>query len=459
MELQDFQSMSKQFYVLSIAQLLFLLFHTSSAADYLNQTQSISGANTLVSGDGSFELGFFSPGSSEKLYLGIWYKNIPVKTVVWVANRENPIKDKYGMLRLDIHGNLVLLSQNETIVWSANPKRKVLNPVVQFLGSGNLVIRDVNDLNPENYLWQSFDYPSDTLLPGMKLGWDLKTGLNRTLSSWKNWDDPSSGDFTWGLVSNGYPEVVMWKGSSEYYRSGPWNGLRFDGAPELRNNPLFGYNFVSTEDQLYYTYFLKNESMITRVVLNQTIYSRQRFIWIEEAQSWRLYASVPRDNCDDYNLCGPCGNCIMGESPVCQCLSGFQPKSPQNWDMMDWTHGCVHSQKLSCDDKNNVGFQKFSGLKYPDSAHSWVNRSINLQECMEQCLGNCSCTAYANSDIRGGGSGCILWFGDLKDIRQISGDNRDLYIRMKISEIGKLLISLKTFSLQYIVMKSRGKNT
>ncbi|KAK4286017.1 hypothetical protein QN277_002634 [Acacia crassicarpa] len=422
-------------YVLSVAQFLFVLFDTSSAADYLTQSQSISGGKTLVSGDGSFELGFFSPGSSEKLYLGIWYKNIPVKTVVWVANRENPIKEKSGMLRLDSEGNLVLLNQNDTVVWSANSRRKVLNPIVQLLGSGNLVFRDEKDENPENYLWQSFDYPSDTLLPGMKLGWNLKTGLNRTLSSWKNWDDPSSGDFTWGLVHNGYAEVVMWKGSSEYYRSGPWNGLRFDGAPELRNNPLFGYDFVSTEDQLYYTYYLKNESMISRIVLNQTIYSRQRFIWIEEAQSWRLYASVPRDNCDDYNLCGPYGNCVMGESPVCQCLSGFEPKSPQNWDMMDWTQGCVRSQQVSCDDKNKGGFNKFNGLKYPDSTHSWVNRSLNLQECMENCLGNCSCTAYANSDIRGGGSGCILWFGDLKDIRQISGDNRDLYIRMKTSEI------------------------
>ncbi|KAI9093249.1 hypothetical protein K1719_027263 [Acacia pycnantha] len=422
-------------YVLSVAQFLFVLFHSSSAADYLTQSQSISGGETLVSGDGSFELGFFSPDSSEKLYLGTWYKNIPVKTVVWVANRENPVKGKSGMLRLDSQGNLVLLNQNETVVWSANPRRKVLNPIVQLLGSGNLVLRDEKDENPENYLWQSFDYPSDTLLPGMKLGWDLKTGLNRTLSSWKNWDDPSSGDFTWGLVHNGYPEVVMWKGSSEYYRSGPWNGLRFDGAPELRNNPLFGYDFVSTEDQLYYTYYLKNESMISRIVLNQTIYSRQRFIWIEEAQSWRLYASVPRDNCDDYNLCGPYGNCVMGESPVCQCLSGFEPKSPQNWDMMDWTQGCVRSQQVSCQDKNKGGFKRFNGLKYPDSAHSWVNRSMNLQECMEKCLGNCSCTAYANSDIRGGGSGCILWFGDLEDIRQISGDNRDLYIRMKTSEI------------------------
>ncbi|KAF7822797.1 G-type lectin S-receptor-like serine/threonine-protein kinase [Senna tora] len=408
----------------------------SSAADYVAQFQSIPEGKTLVSEDGSFELGFFSPGSSSAdRYLGIWYKNIPVRTVVWVANRISPIKDKSGMLSIDREGNLVLLSHNETVVWSANPRRKALSPIVQLLDSGNLVLRDENDKNPENFLWQSFDYPGDTLLPGMKLGWDLKTGLNWTVSAWKNWDDPSPGDFSWSLVINGYPQLVMWKGSSEYYRSGPWNGLQFDGAPELKNNPLFKFKFVSTEDQLYYTYNLTNKSVITRIVMNQTIFTRQRYVWIEEAQSWRLYASVPRDNCDNFNLCGPYGNCVMGESPVCQCLTGFEPKSPQNWDLMDWTQGCVRSEQLSCHDKNEVGFVRFSGLKYPASSHSWVNESMNLQECRDKCLGNCTCTAYANSDIRGGGSGCMLWFGDLMDIREISGDNRDLYIRMKTSNI------------------------
>ena len=54
-----------------------------------------------------------------------------------------------------------------------------------------------------------------------------------------------------------------------------------------------------------------------------------------------------------------------------------------------------------------------------------------------KCLNNCSCMAYTNSDIRGNGSGCILWFGDLVDIRQYTEDGQDLYIRMASSEIGK----------------------
>lgn len=41
----------------------------------------------------AFELGIFSPGSTKNHYLGIWYKKISVKTIVWVANRLNCIND------------------------------------------------------------------------------------------------------------------------------------------------------------------------------------------------------------------------------------------------------------------------------------------------------------------------------------------------------------------------------
>jgi hypothetical protein len=427
------------------ANILLLLSGFSNASDSITQSQTISEGRALVSADGSFELGFFSPGSSTNRYLGIWYKNIPVITVIWVANRNNPIKDLSGVLKINTTGNLVLLSQNSSLVWSANSTKQALNPTLQLLETGNLVLRDGNDGNSENYLWQSFDYPCDTLLPGMKLGWDLKTGLDRRLSAWKNWDDPSPGDFTWGIELHDNPEIVMWKGSKMYYRSGPWNGLGVSGAPELKPNPVFGFNFVSNENEVYYEYYLKDKSIISRMVMNQTNYHRQRYIWIEASSTWSLYASVPRDNCDTYNLCGAYGNCIISESPVCQCLKGFQPKSQQTWNPTDWSQGCERRTQLSCQDKEKDGFFKFVGLKLPDTTNSWVNKNMSLKECRTECLNNCSCMAYSNSDIREGGSGCAIWYGDLIDIRQFSAAGQDLYVRMPASEIGMGLILFVLF--------------
>ncbi|KAL9322339.1 hypothetical protein ACSQ67_010392 [Phaseolus vulgaris] len=417
-----------------LTKILFFFFRTSTANDSISQFQSLSVGNTLVSEKGTFELGFFSPGSAADLYLGIWYKSISVKTVVWVANRAKPVKGNSNMLHINSEGNLELVNHNGVVSWSAKSSKKVQNPIVQLLNSGNLVVRDEGDQVPERYSWQSFDYPSDTLLPGMKLGWDLRTGLERRVSSWKNWDDPSPGDFSWGISLEGFPQVIMWKGSKEFYRGGHWNGLGFSGAPELKANPVFNFKFVSNENEVYYTYSLRNESMISRIVMNQSISTRQRYIWIEDAQAWRLYASVPRDNCDSYNICGPNGNCVIGDSPVCQCLSGFKPRLPGHWDMMDWTQGCFLTEEWRCEERRKHGFVKFSQLKAPDTSNSWVNESMSLTECRDKCLENCSCKAYANTDVGGGGSGCLMWFGDLRDIREFSGGGSDLYIRTKFSE-------------------------
>ncbi|ONI12980.1 hypothetical protein PRUPE_4G195400 [Prunus persica] len=411
--------------------LLLLLFTLSFAVDSISPSQSIRDGTTLVSKGGSFELGFFSPDTPENRYLGIWYKNIPVRTVVWVANRCNPINDSSGILMINSTGHLVLLGQNKSVVWWISSAKHAPSATVELLDSGNLVLRDAG-----TYLWQSFDYPSDTLLPGMKMGWDLRTGIKRSLSAWKNSGDPCPGDLTYGIEMelDTYPEAYIRKGTAKYYRSGPWNGLRLSGLPELRPNPLYRFNFVYNYNEVYYMYNLQNESLITRLVLNQTTSTRIRLTWIEADQAWRAYSSVPRDLCDNYGLCGANGNCIIDENPVCQCLKGFKPISQEKWNLMDWSLGCVRNKPLSCQERYKDGFVKFVGLKLPDTTHSWVNKSMNLKECRTKCLNNCSCMAYTSYDIRGGGTGCAIWFDDLIDTRQFSDAGQDLYIRMSASE-------------------------
>ncbi|XP_024027466.1 G-type lectin S-receptor-like serine/threonine-protein kinase At4g27290 isoform X1 [Morus notabilis] len=425
------------------AILLFSLCNESFALNSIRPSESINSSDgtTLVSNGESFELGFFTPGNSTNRYVGIWYKNIPVQTVVWVANRCSPINDSSGLLMINDTGNLVLLNHNKSVVWSTNSSKEAKKPIVELLDSGNLVLRDEEDGNSENYLWQSFDYPCDNNMPEMKIGQDLRTGFERRLSAWKSWDNPCPGDFTYGIELNAkihsFPEPMIRRGKVKFYRTGPWIGLRFSGSPDLRPNPVFDYEFVSNDEEVYYTYHLKNKSVISRIVMNQTTLSRQRLTWMEAEQSWKTYNSVPRDYCDNYGLCGANGKCIINENPVCQCLDGFTPKYQEKWSLMDWSGGCVRNVPLSCEDKASDGFVKYSSLKLPDAEHSWVNASMNLKECRAICLSNCTCMAYSNSDIRGDGSGCAMWFSDLLDIRQFSSSGQDLYIRMPASELEK----------------------
>ncbi|XP_015897172.4 G-type lectin S-receptor-like serine/threonine-protein kinase At4g27290 isoform X1 [Ziziphus jujuba] len=421
---------------------LLICFTFSLAADSIRPLQSISDGKTLVSKEGNFEVGFFSPGSSKNRYLGIWYKKLmPVRTVVWVANRCNPIEDSSGLLTINSTGNLVLLGQNRSVVWWTSSPKQAQNPLVQILDSGNLVLRDEKNADAGSYFWQSFDYPSDTLLPEMKLGWDLRTGLKRGLSAWRNPEDPCPGNFTYGLElgPRRYPEEYIWNGTTKYYRTGPWNGLRFSGLPELKANDVYGFKFVYSDDEVYYTYTLKVTKVISRVVLNQTTGKRERSTWIMPNDPWTVRSSLPKDKCDDYGLCGANAKCsIIGQNPICECLKGFKPKSQENWNKKDWSQGCERNLPLSCQEKHRDGFVKFVGLKLPDTTHTWMNNSMNLEECRTKCLNNCSCMAYVNSDIRGNGSGCVLWFGDLVDMKWLADGGQDLHVRMPAAELDKM---------------------
>ncbi|XP_027356314.1 G-type lectin S-receptor-like serine/threonine-protein kinase At4g27290 [Abrus precatorius] len=421
-------------FMIMVAYILVPSVKISTAIDSIDVFQGVSDGKTLVSKGRKFELGFFSPNNSTKRYLGIWYKNIPIHTVVWVANGANPINNSFGILTLNSTGNL-MLTQNGSIVWYTTSEKQARYPVATLLDSGNLVVRNEGEANSEAYLWQSFDYPSDTFLPGMKLGWDFRSGLERRITSWKSPNDPSPGQFYRSLVPNPYPEFYLMNGTHKFLRFGPWNGLYISGTVYVRTSLSTSTKFVFNKDELYYMYIIKNDSMLTRVVINQTSYTHDGFLWNEGDNTWHKTLSFPRDYCDSYVPCGPFGNCIATESPACQCLEGFSPKSPQAWNSSDWTGGCVRNKPLNCKDKHTDVFVKFEGLKPPDTSHTWLDEKIGLEECKEKCLNNCSCTAYANSDIRGGGSGCVLWFGDLIDIKQFSGDEIDLYIRMSASVI------------------------
>ena len=183
--------------------------------------QVVRDGETLISAGGSFEQGFFSPGNSSRRYLGIWFKKLSIMTVVWVVNKEIPVTDSSGVLKVTDQRTLAVLNGNDTILWSSNSIRSARNPTAQLLDSGNLVIKDGNGDNPENFLWQSFDYLCNTLLAGMKLGRNTVTGLDRHLSAWKSRDDPSKGDFTYRLDPGGYLQLLLWKGSAVRFRSRP----------------------------------------------------------------------------------------------------------------------------------------------------------------------------------------------------------------------------------------------
>nr|XP_016451606.1 PREDICTED: G-type lectin S-receptor-like serine/threonine-protein kinase At4g27290 isoform X1 [Nicotiana tabacum] len=413
------------------SQLLFILL-TSAALDTITRDKPIRDGDTIVSAGGVYELGFFSPGNSKNRYVGIWYKKISPRTVVWVANRNIPLNDTSGMLTLKPSGTLVLVNSSNASIWSSNSSRSLKNPKARLLDSGNLVVSGRNDRDVEiNLVWQSFDYPGNTLLPGMKLGRNLVTGMNWYRSPWKSADDPAPGEYADFLDSHGYPQLFVLKNSSIVYSVGPWNGIAFSGSPNSKPNMYYTFEFVINQQEIYYKYEIKNASLPTRVVIDADGVV-EHLTWIERSQSWFLYLTAQFGNCDRFALCGPYASCNINNSPPCDCLRGFEPRYPNQWYAADWSSGCVRRTSLAC---NQDDFLKLTGIKMPDSRHSWYNQSMNLEECKKMCLTDCNCTAYSNLDVRNGGSGCLLWFGELIDIRELSHNEQDLFVRVAASEL------------------------
>ena len=193
--------------------LLFALLSTLSyygacfsiAGDTLSPGHSLSHSKkeTIVSKGGTFELGFFKPGTSSKIYLGIWYERFH-EEIVWVANRENPLSQpSSSILYHSENGNLLLFEGSSEIpVWSTNLIFPQSNITEAVLGDdGNFVLRGRS--NTSSIFWESFDHPTDTLLPGSKLRVNKVIGISQQLISWKNSEDPAPGVFSFGLNPNG----------------------------------------------------------------------------------------------------------------------------------------------------------------------------------------------------------------------------------------------------------------
>ena len=416
--------------------ILFTLLSSSTASDTITPAHPLVGNETLVSASGAFALGFFTPPNSNNQYIGLWYNQISDHSILWVANRENPVVNSTGgVLSVTTDGRLTITNQNSTeVVWSSTDNSTTLtSPVAQLLDNGNLVVKQDGD-DSGNYAWQGFDHLTDTLIPGMKLGVDLTTGLNRTLVAWTSESDPSPGSYHAFMDVKGDPEIYFYEGSTAIWRTGAWDGKRMSGIPDMSTYRGFRFSFVNNASEVTYSYSIDSQSIVSRLIVSSTGII-QRALWLWESNTWNYFWNAPKDQCDYIGECGPYGLCDSNNSPVCSCLQGFSPKNPGNWNLRDGHDGCVRRTTLDCENGTD-GFVPVSNVKLPQSVNATVDMNLSLDECRAVCLKNCSCTAYASANVSGGESGCVVWTGQLFDIRNYVGSGQDLYIRLAAADVG-----------------------
>ncbi|KAM3393208.1 hypothetical protein ACQJBY_014071 [Aegilops geniculata] len=427
--------------------LLFLPFGASD--DRLVPGKPFSPGNTIVSDGGAFALGFFSPTNSTspptKLYLGIWYNDIPELTVVWVANRETPainITPSSPMLSLTNSSNLILSNGDGSgrVLWtttnlSATPGSST--PAAVLLNTGNLVIRSANG----TMLWQSFDHHTDTYLPGMKLRvkYNTRDGRER-LVSWKSPRDPSPGRFSYGVDPTTCLQMFLWDGAHPVFRTAPWTGYlvlserRYQQA-NTSTEVIIYHAIVDNDKEIYLTYSLSDGAPHTRYVLTYSD-EYQTQSWNNRLLAWEILGNWSSIKCNLYGYCGPYGYCDMTVAPVppCKCLDGFEPASMEEWTSGRFSKGCRRKEPL---DECGGDFLALPGMKPPDKFTLIGGDKNTLQECAAECNRNCSCVAYAYANLSSGRSGgnvtrCLVWAGELIDTGKFGPliGSETLYLRI-----------------------------
>ncbi|TXG69070.1 hypothetical protein EZV62_004005 [Acer yangbiense] len=104
-------------------------------------------------------------------------------------------------------------------------------------------------------LWQSLDYPSDTLLPGMKLGINLKAGHKWFLQSWLTDDSPALGRYTVGMDPNVTNQLTIWwqgeiEGTSGHLLNGKFNSWDASG---------YNFSYNSNDQEKYFSYSVSED--------------------------------------------------------------------------------------------------------------------------------------------------------------------------------------------------------
>ncbi|EHA8591973.1 putative receptor protein kinase ZmPK1 [Cocos nucifera] len=324
-----------------ISLFLFFLLHLplASAAPRTSLTSHSflsveDDSDILISQDKSFACGFYEVGTNAFTF-SIWFLNSKNKTVVWTANRDNPVNGHGSRVAMRKDGNLVLTDYDDTVIWSTNTSSAQAQG--RLIDTGNLVVMDPDG----KILWQSFDYPTDTLLPSQIFSRNsrlISGAANGLLSSghYKFYFDSSNVLMliydTPELASIYWPDPghAMWKDGRSTYNSSRYAVLDDMGQ------------FVSS-DNLTFKASDFGPGIRRRLTLdydgNLRLYSLNELtkMW---SISWIALSSI----CLVHSLCGRNGICVYTPTAQCTCPPGFEVNDPSDWSKGRFAKWTVHAK-------------------------------------------------------------------------------------------------------------------
>ncbi|KAI3914349.1 hypothetical protein MKW98_014956, partial [Papaver atlanticum] len=394
--------------------LLLTLSIDSNAQTYTNvrlgSSLTAGVANTSwASPSGDFVFGFRPIFQDNLFLLAIWFDKIPDKTIVWFANdaEENNAEiqiRKGSKVELTTDGKLILNDPQGNELWSARDVSGA--SYAAMFDNGNFAL----SMSSSESIWESFDYPTDTILPTQKLVVDSGIYSRETKQSF------SKGRFRLRLLQDGnlvlnvaaYPSLTEVQYDS-YYWSDTDNkqGITQRKGFEVVFNQS-GYIYVKLRDEtrvllssnnivlpiseVYYRATLDFDGVFT-----QYCHPRSK----KEKQVWSTVWSVPDNICVRISsgrgtgACGYNSYCTLTPErrPRCKCPPKFSFLDQNNTFggcRPDFVQGCQVNEWTT--ETDSFELETLDSVDWPTSDYDEL-KSYTLEECRTSCLGNCLCDA------------------------------------------------------------------
>ncbi|KAL4620635.1 hypothetical protein ACB092_06G169800 [Castanea dentata] len=170
---------------------------------------------------------------------------------VWTANRNTPVKIN-ATLQLSQEGDLILRDTDGTYVWSTNTTSLSVSGL-NLTEEGNLVLFSRNNA----VVWQSFDHPTDSLLPGQRMVSGQK--LIATESASNLTEGACDYPFVcgnYGICSNGQCSCPGADGTTNLFRQvdGRQPNLGCTAITPISCNSSESQSFLEIKDLYYFAY-------------------------------------------------------------------------------------------------------------------------------------------------------------------------------------------------------------
>ncbi|KAB2616959.1 G-type lectin S-receptor-like serine/threonine-protein kinase RLK1 [Pyrus ussuriensis x Pyrus communis] len=341
--------------------------------------------SSWLSRSGVYAFGFYKQGNGYAV--GIFLAGIPQTTIVWTAKRDDPPLSTNVTLDFTSDGFSLKPTQGQSFVIEYTSGSSA-----SMLDSGNFVIYNAR----QDIVWQSFEHPTDTLLPGQTLF------AEDELFSAKSESDHSTGIFRLKMQADGnlvqYPVNTPYKAEYAYYSSGT------DGR---------GKNVTLHFAADGHLYLLNDTHSNIRNITNGGLPADQATIYLMRIDAdgiFRLYShdlnhngsrsmvwESSNDKCDPKGVCGLNSYCVLLDLEAeCRCLPGFVSANQRNK-----TSGCSRNLVADgCEHKNETlkyTMEELESTTWEDI--SYVDLTLSDKEaCKRACLEDCNCEAALFDD-------------------------------------------------------------